>query len=687
MDNVTTIEKTPPTEMDAQPVPEPSTESGTAPPPATSEAVDTAHDEAANDETANAETSAPPKLDMAFLALDGQPIQKMGVLVSWEGGQCKARTDDNGFLTASITAPPESKLSIAVERFDGIYKDIGQTVMPATDGCLTAVSPNMVYECKTEKHEGNASNAEKSIPQVESADAGDLKPATEVASNSPTENDGWKASIEPSETHSTSAQSTGDQSVTSQPEKASQAGTPKATQQSAGPQGTSAGKTTKTPPTPSKKAPANGTSHQSTQHTGKIPQHITGKTPTKPSPRSGRDEDGNPFAVLSEKARDWWNSWHLPGFHIWGAEAAAAGGAAGSTPMSKVSYNAKMVQQVKALLEFAREQTTYDYKATGDNTATVLASMAKGTFKHKSKEKDSDKSKGLCYSYVKVALARCKIVDGILEGEAASHAGTALVTKGFTDVTDQIPDARWAAAGDVIVYEWTDKTWASRKKKYKNNTLPNYGHIDIRDYDFYISDFIPPFDLSKYQYGAPHWKQYQNIRIYRKVFAPLPTQRIRAFLHCIREFECQAEHDDSKRYQMLNAPLPNGSKRFSSYKTHPWDGQGGPAKGTTAAGAYQIVQRTWQEVFDKGLIESKGDRFSPVIQDRIAVMKLEDRGALHLVRTGKIQEAVGLLTTEWTSLPGGKENSNRLSADKKPMNMSYLIDFFEKCLDEERKRG
>ena len=175
----------------------------------------------------------------------------------------------------------------------------------------------------------------------------------------------------------------------------------------------------------------------------------------------------------------------------------------------------------------------------------------------------------------------------------------------------------------------------------------------------------------------------------------MPTQRIRAFLRCIREFECQAEKDDSKRYQMLNAPLPSGDRRFSSYKTHPWDGQAKPAKGSTAAGAYQILAGTWREIFDKGLIEPKDDRFSPIVQDRIAVMKLEDRGVLHLIRTGRIKEALELkgpngslaLPSEWTSLPGGKENAHRLTGDKKPMDMAYFQTLFDQYLNEEKAKG
>ena len=76
-------------------------------------------------------------------------------------------------------------------------------------------------------------------------------------------------------------------------------------------------------------------------------------------------------------------------------------------------------------------------------------------------------------------------------------------------------------------------------------------------------------------------------------------------------------------------------------------------------------------------------------------MKLEDRGVLHLIRTGRIQEALELkgqngslaLPSEWTSLPGGKENAHRLTADKKPMNMAYFQTLFDQYLNEEKAKG
>lgn len=619
-------------------------------------------DSSLSEDAASAKDTDKPTLDINFLALDGSFIPKMGVAVRWKGGELLARTDADGTIPP-VEAPPGETLSIAVQRFDGSYKKIGECCMPSSDGVLTAVSPNVVLETRTEKHEGQPGSAEEGIPKPEQGDLGDLSAASKES--------GPVDSAQPAgevETKRTETPKSADNGKTAPPE-----------------------------PAPKPKAQPKPPEAKAKQQTDKPPQHISGKEEVKPKLEKGRDENGNPLAVVTQKAIDWWNSWRMPTFNLWGTPAPVAKG--GTVPATPIKVDAEMVKQVEALLEFAREQTEYVYT---EGTAGVLASMGKGTFKHERKEKGAHQSRGLCYTSVKVALTRAKIIDGVLAAQkasttqtdaehyamqlSASRAGQALIAKGFRDVTAEVPDARWAAAGDVIVYEWSDATWETRKKKDPKS--PNHGHIDIRDYENYISDFMPTL-------MHPNWGSYVNIRIYRKIFDPLPTQRIRAFLRCIREFECQAEKDDSKRYQMLNAPLSSGDRRFSSYKTHPWDGQGKPLKGSTAAGAYQILSGTWQEVFDRGLIEAKGDRFSPTIQDRIAVMKLEDRGVLHLIRTGRIKEALELkgsngslaLPSEWTSLPGGKENAHRLTADKKPMNMAYFQMLFDQYLNEEKAKG
>lgn len=617
------------------------------------------------------EPAGQPRLEIGFLALDGDPIAKMGVAIRWSDGELIARTDSDGSIPP-IEAPPGETLSITVQRLDGSYKKIGECRMPSSDGVLTAVSPNIFFDTTTERHEGNPGSAEDHIPKPAETDLGDLIPIHVPIASTPVGIEAVTIEAESPQFPAPAAQSAGSSDAVSRKIVIPQQPSPSASH-------------TRKRKHEQKSAISRPTPRQKTD---KPPQHITGRKPQKPTLENLRDQNGHPLAVIPEKVLDWWNSWRMPTFNLWGADAhngsrPQSQSAGGTTPAANVAFNAEAIMKVKALLDFAREQTEYDYKASGERTAAVLASMNNGTFKHSSGEKRAADSTGLCYTYVKIALARCKIVEGMLVGESASGAGPALLGNGFKDVTDEVPDARWAAAGDIIVYKWTDLTWTKRKKK--DPSTPNYGHIDIRDYDFYISDFIPA--PPKFPGHHPVWGNYRDIKIFRKNFDPLPTQRIRAFLHCIRDFECQAERDDSKRYQMLNAALPSGSKRFASYTSHPWDGISKPDNGSTAAGAYQILHSTWKEVFDNGLIQSQGDRFTPAIQDRIAVIKLEDRGVLHLVRTGRIEEAVSGLTSEWTSLPGGKENSHRLTAEKTPMNMTYFSRQFEKYLSMEIEKS
>lgn len=45
------------------------------------------------------------------------------------------------------------------------------------------------------------------------------------------------------------------------------------------------------------------------------------------------------------------------------------------------------------------------------------------------------------------------------------------------------------------------------------------------------------------------------------------------------------------------------------------------------------------------------------------------------------------LASEWTSLPGGKENAHRLTADKRPMDMAYFQMLFEQYLKNEKAMG
>jgi muramidase (phage lysozyme) len=634
---------------------------------------------------------ARPTLHLQFMDLALDPLPNLTVRVSiWD--QEKTYTSDAEGNIDGITVRAGARLRIAVQRFDGSYKTIEDTTMPASDTTWNFVSPQLVFEVETQLHQGEPGVIEDSIPKAAAAD--EPAPAQE---GSP----GPQAAPTPSP-----------------PEPADielPAPAPTPTPTPAQPPSSithSASKTTK-PPAPAP-APAN---IDKRKHAADLTlPRISGGTASparNAAQATGRTAQGNPMVVVMDKLHDWWGHWSLPSLSLWGGHGAspqaASSSSAGATlkcTASRVIYSPSMLPKVQALIAFAEEQTEYLYDKS-EGTVSVLAQMGKGTFKHAKGEKPFEKSLGRCYQYVRIALSRANIVDGFVADKesavvqaSASLAGPPLVAKGFVDVTDELPDARWAATGDVIVYAWSDATWAERKKKY-GPTCPNHGHIDIRSEVGYISDFIPtvrPKGQDPYP-GHPTWfvsadkvlaPNYTNIRIYRKFYDPAPTCRIRAFLACIREFECQSEHDDAKRYQMLNAALPGAkTKTFSGYDKHPWDDVAmdkWPAlPQSTAAGAYQITCTTWREEASHQYFADAGSKtpFTPLLQDRMAVRRLEFRDALHLVRKGELAAAVAASKKEWSSLPGSGENAARRTADRKPMDMAYFNGLYEKFLAAE----
>jgi len=432
---------------------------------------------------------------------------------------------------------------------------------------------------------------------------------------------------------------------------------------------------------------------------------------SKPILKQGRDKNGKPMTVVLFNKGDWY-------------EKAGAGVRAGIhwlwswadfTPERKgLPTRARLAlknpppapEAVRELIRVAEQNTKLRINESPTSALTKKVSgkddpppgETKGTKTELSKEKEYpfDPSRyetkepyiitSFCARYVNIALAEAGISHGIMDLPYASVAGPQLLALGFREVTDEVPDARWAAAGDVIVYQWSDKAWEAKKKDLGISILPNYGHIDIRSYNSYISDHIP-------KTNHPNWQRYVDIKIYRKVYDLMPTLRMKAFLRCLREYECQAEQDDTKRYQMLNTPLPNGNKRFNDFSKHPWYGITNqlPNHGSGAAGAYQILPKTWNSIlFDPSaqrIVAKSGEPlFDQKMQDRIAVAILEGRNALGSIRSGDIAKAIQLLQKEWTSLPGAKENANRKTIDGKPMDMNYFTSLFNGYLNEEMKK-
>jgi len=378
-----------------------------------------------------------------------------------------------------------------------------------------------------------------------------------------------------------------------------------------------------------------------------------------------------------------------------------------------------MVDKLAALFEFCEAQISYLYPQHV-GSAAVLAQLANGTFSHGSGEKSPYVGLGGCYKYVKVALKYRQIVDVVLGEESGSAAGGPLLHAGFVDVTNSVPDHRWAAAGDVVTYRWSEDTWEQRRRRY-GARVPNHGHVEIRHTEHYYSDFRPRDGREgKTQYKQrvlngvvqrdarnrvimDPYPEYVDIRIYRKVFDIIPTLRIKAFLRCIRDFECTAQPDDAKRYKMMNTHLPGSTSiTFESFETHPWadipeDQRPRRDSGrSTACGAYQITCPTWHGlIYERCLIFNEQHWFTPEIQDRMAVIIIESMperidprnpdipNALRDVRAGRIEDAVRKVANQWASLPGGVQNSSR-TVNGQPMDMSYFMRLFNKHLDEEK---
>lgn len=95
-----------------------------------------------------------------------------------------------------------------------------------------------------------------------------------------------------------------------------------------------------------------------------------------------------------------------------------------------------------------------------------------------------------------------------------------------------------------------------------------------------------------------------------------------------------------------------GGRLFAHFADHPRVKVsailGGRQITSTAAGAYQILEATWDDVRQALDLAD----FSPGSQDVAAVYLIRRRGALDDVRSGQFAEAVAKCAREWASLPG-----------------------------------
>lgn len=124
----------------------------------------------------------------------------------------------------------------------------------------------------------------------------------------------------------------------------------------------------------------------------------------------------------------------------------------------------------------------------------------------------------------------------------------------------------------------------------------------------------------------------------------LDDNNMRAFLAVIRAGEGTA--DDLGYRRMFGGDL------FDSFKDHPRIKNTRMSRGkpitSTAAGAYQFLRATWDELVAKYRFED----FSPQCQDEAAVALIARRDAIGDVIGGRFDAAIRKCRAEWASLPG-----------------------------------
>ncbi|KAI3589322.1 Phage lysin, 1,4-beta-N-acetylmuramidase or lysozyme, Protein S in phage lambda [Cupriavidus sp. U2] len=99
---------------------------------------------------------------------------------------------------------------------------------------------------------------------------------------------------------------------------------------------------------------------------------------------------------------------------------------------------------------------------------------------------------------------------------------------------------------------------------------------------------------------------------------------------------------------------------FDSYADHPRQAISANGITSTAAGAYQMLARTWDEMRAKYNLPD----FSPASQDIAFVGLLRRRGALADVIAGRFEAAIRKCNREWASLPGSPYGQPTLTWDR-----------------------
>jgi muramidase (phage lysozyme) len=124
----------------------------------------------------------------------------------------------------------------------------------------------------------------------------------------------------------------------------------------------------------------------------------------------------------------------------------------------------------------------------------------------------------------------------------------------------------------------------------------------------------------------------------------LQNENVKAFLNVIRKCEGTDAKDG---YSYLFGSNPRNKRRFTDFSKHPKLSFPFGKTTSSAAGAYQIMGYTYDDLVDKlGITD-----FSPESQDLMACERISYRNCLQKLIDGKFEEVINGCNKEWASLP------------------------------------
>jgi muramidase (phage lysozyme) len=237
--------------------------------------------------------------------------------------------------------------------------------------------------------------------------------------------------------------------------------------------------------------------------------------------------------------------------------------------------------------------------------------------------------------------------------------------------TIEQPDLLHTLPGDLIVYETVMKGLDPHSS---SPSLDYPGHVDIRTYHGFYSDFVSAYPLAVLGNSGGR-NVYKVIGVFRNISDTMALARVEAFLRIIREYAVgeKSPEDRDQSYKVLSYDKDNKEKPIvwieGGLGTHP-----GGDTNDISSGAYQLKYRIWNDS-----IKRMGwpRTFEGKMQDRVVMYLLQStpgpmlddahsprHSALGYIMEGDLDMAVNepKLIKLYPFLPGGKKEQLTMTA-------------------------